>query len=59
VAAFLSGELKFPAIADVVERVVSDGVEAGIGFGDTSIELAEVLHADGWARDRARAVIDG
>ena len=57
VAAFLSGDLAFPAIAEVVERVVNDGAGAGIGFGDSGIELPDVLHADAWSRDRATAVI--
>jgi 1-deoxy-D-xylulose-5-phosphate reductoisomerase len=57
VAAFLSGDVGFLAIADVVSRVVDDGARADIGYGDAKIELGDVLRADAWARDRAKAVI--
>ena len=59
VGAFLSGDLGFLAIADVVARVVDDGGKADIGFARTDLELGDVLHADAWARDRARAIVSG
>ncbi len=50
VDAFLAGQLAFTAIVDIVAQVVSehDGRAGG------TAQLADVLAADGWARDRAR-----
>ncbi|MGH2758068.1 MAG: 1-deoxy-D-xylulose-5-phosphate reductoisomerase [Actinomycetota bacterium] len=59
VAAFLSGDLGFLAIADVVARVVGDGAKAELGYGAADVELGEVLRADAWARERTRAVVSG
>jgi 1-deoxy-D-xylulose-5-phosphate reductoisomerase len=49
VEAFLSGRLRFGRIIDTVAQVVSERSDSG---GDT-VTLADVLAADGWARDRA------
>jgi 1-deoxy-D-xylulose-5-phosphate reductoisomerase len=57
VAAFLDGRLSFLGIDELVERVVSDGASADLGYGDTDLELGDVLRADGWARERARTVV--
>lgn len=59
VGAFLAGDLGFLGIADTVARVVEAGAAADIGFGGTDLELADVLGADAWARERAQAVISG
>lgn len=59
VGAFLAGDLGFLAIADVVERVVDDGASAELGYGNDGIELADVLRADAWARQRTRSVVSG
>jgi len=50
VDAFLAGRLAFTGIVDIVAQVVS---EHDGRAGDTA-QLADVLAADGWARDRAR-----
>jgi len=57
VAAFLHGDLGFLTIADVVARVLDEGAQADLGYGNTGIELEEVLHADAWARERTRAIV--
>jgi 1-deoxy-D-xylulose-5-phosphate reductoisomerase len=50
VAAFMSGKIAFAGIVDTVAQVVSEHhSEAG-----KSVHLADVLHADAWARERAR-----
>ncbi len=59
VAAFLAGEIGFLQIADVVERVVSAGAGEELAYGQGGIELADVLHADGWARERTKTVLSG
>jgi 1-deoxy-D-xylulose-5-phosphate reductoisomerase len=59
VAAFLSGDLRFLGIADVVARVVDEGAGARIGYGEAGIEVDDVLRADAWARDRARSAVSG
>ena len=59
VAAFLAGDLGFLAIADVVERVLDAGASAEVGYGDNGIELADVFHADAWARERTKSVVSG
>jgi 1-deoxy-D-xylulose 5-phosphate reductoisomerase len=50
VAAFLAGQIPFAGIVDTVAQVVSEHHNPP---GD-AVELADVLAADGWARDRAR-----
>jgi len=50
VASFLAGQIPFAGIVDTVARVVSEHQYAAGG----AVELADVLEADGWARDRAR-----
>ena len=50
VAAFLAGQIPFAGIVDTVAQVVSEHHDDA---GDTA-QLADVLAADGWARDRAR-----
>lgn len=57
VEAFLADDLAFPKIADVVERVLTEGENAGVGFGSDDIELGDVLAADAWARQRAKALV--
>jgi 1-deoxy-D-xylulose-5-phosphate reductoisomerase len=57
VAAFLAGDLSFLGIGDVVARVLDEGAKAGLGYGDNGIELADVLRADAWGRERAKAVV--
>ncbi|HYZ91412.1 MAG TPA: 1-deoxy-D-xylulose-5-phosphate reductoisomerase [Actinomycetota bacterium] len=59
VASFLSGGLRFPRIAEVVARVVDDGSGGELGYGEASIELADVLRADAWARERAKSIVAG
>jgi 1-deoxy-D-xylulose-5-phosphate reductoisomerase len=49
VEAFLSGRLRFGRIIDTVAQVVSERSYSG---GD-AVTLADVLAADGWARERA------
>jgi 1-deoxy-D-xylulose-5-phosphate reductoisomerase len=49
VEAFLSGRLRFGRIIDTVAQVVSERSDSG---GD-ALTLADVLAADGWARERA------
>ena len=50
VEAFLAGRLAFTGIVDIVAQVVSehDGRAGG------TVQLADVLAVDGWARERAR-----
>ncbi len=50
VAAFLAGQVPFAGIVDTVAQVVSEHHDSG---GET-VQLSDVLAADGWARDRAR-----
>jgi 1-deoxy-D-xylulose-5-phosphate reductoisomerase len=50
VAAFLAGQIPFAGIVDTVTQVVSEHHNPPGG----AVELADVLAADGWARDRAR-----
>ena len=50
VDAFLAGQIPFAGIVDTVAQVVSEHHD-GAGAAMT---LADVLSADGWARDRAR-----
>ena len=48
VSAFLSGQIPFAGIVDTVAQVVSEH-DPG-----RAVQLADVLAADSWARDRAR-----
>jgi 1-deoxy-D-xylulose-5-phosphate reductoisomerase len=50
VAAFLAGRVPFAGIVDTVAQVVSEHDGSGRG----AMNLADVLAADSWARDRAR-----
>jgi 1-deoxy-D-xylulose-5-phosphate reductoisomerase len=50
VDAFLAGRLAFPGIVDIVAQVVSEHD----GRSEGTVQLADVLAADGWARERAR-----
>jgi 1-deoxy-D-xylulose-5-phosphate reductoisomerase len=50
VGAFLAGQLPFPGIVDIVAQVVSEHD----GRAGSTAQLADVLAADQWARDRAR-----
>jgi len=55
VEAFLAGKLAFAGIVDIVAQVVSDhGARAG-----ETVELADVLAADQWARARASELTAG
>jgi len=50
VAAFLAGQIPFAGIVDTVAQVVSEHHDSA----GAAVTLADVLAADGWARDRAR-----
>ncbi len=50
VAAFLAGQIPFAGIVDTVAQVVSEQQDPA----GRTVELADVLAADSWARDRAR-----
>jgi 1-deoxy-D-xylulose-5-phosphate reductoisomerase len=50
VAAFLAGQIPFAGIVDTVAQVVSEHHNPA----GRDVQLADVLGADGWARDRAR-----
>jgi 1-deoxy-D-xylulose-5-phosphate reductoisomerase len=50
VGAFLAGSIPFAGIVDTVAQVVSEHQDPAGG----SVELADVLAADAWARGRAR-----
>jgi 1-deoxy-D-xylulose-5-phosphate reductoisomerase len=50
VSAFMAGRIPFTGIVDTVAQVVSEQGGAGRDIG----EIADVLAADRWARDRAR-----
>ncbi|MFH9355090.1 1-deoxy-D-xylulose-5-phosphate reductoisomerase [Kitasatospora sp. NPDC017646] len=61
VEAFLKGRLAFTGIVDTVAKVVAehgqhDGRAAGSG---TSLTVEDVLHAEDWARARARELASG
>jgi 1-deoxy-D-xylulose-5-phosphate reductoisomerase len=55
VAAFLAGELRFPDISAVNERVLDDHLAARRGRPVASLE--DILAADAWARRRAREAL--
>jgi 1-deoxy-D-xylulose-5-phosphate reductoisomerase len=59
VGAFLGGRIPFAGIVDTVAQVVSEHHDAGSpGVGSrgvgSAVQLADILAADSWARDRAR-----
>jgi 1-deoxy-D-xylulose-5-phosphate reductoisomerase len=54
VAAFLAGRLSFPAILQVVARTLDEAPDLGV---PTSVD--DVLAAERWAREHARAAIAG
>ncbi|WP_104820824.1 1-deoxy-D-xylulose-5-phosphate reductoisomerase [Kitasatospora sp. MMS16-BH015] len=56
VDAFLKGRLAFTAIVDTVAKVVA---EHGAPASGTSLTVEDVLHAEGWARARARQLAAG
>ncbi|MER5640954.1 1-deoxy-D-xylulose-5-phosphate reductoisomerase [Kitasatospora sp. NPDC002227] len=56
VDAFLKGHLAFTAIVDTVAKVVA---EHGTPASGTSLTVEDVLHAEGWARARARQLAAG
>jgi 1-deoxy-D-xylulose 5-phosphate reductoisomerase len=58
VAAFLAGNVPFPAIVDTVARVVSEHT-SGSGSSSGGLSLDDVLAADEWARVRARELTSG
>jgi 1-deoxy-D-xylulose-5-phosphate reductoisomerase len=54
VGAFLAGRLSFPAILQVVARTLDEAPDLGV---PTSVD--DVLAAERWAREHARAAIAG
>jgi 1-deoxy-D-xylulose-5-phosphate reductoisomerase len=52
VAEFLAGRIPFAGIVDTVAQVVSDHHDRAGG----AVEIADVLAADAWARERARGL---
>jgi 1-deoxy-D-xylulose-5-phosphate reductoisomerase len=52
VAAFLAGRLPFPGIAEVVARVLEEH------HPTASLDLAAVLEAERWSRERARTLVE-
>ncbi|MFJ3794310.1 1-deoxy-D-xylulose-5-phosphate reductoisomerase [Kitasatospora sp. NPDC090091] len=56
VEAFLKGRLAFTGIVDTVAKVVA---EHGAPAGGTSLTVEDVLHAEDWARARARELAAG
>ena len=50
VGAFLAGQIPFAGIVDTVAQVVSERSDPA----GNAVQLADVLAADSWARDRAR-----
>ncbi|MGL5857758.1 MAG: 1-deoxy-D-xylulose-5-phosphate reductoisomerase [Angustibacter sp.] len=53
-AAFHDRRLRFTGIVDTVARVVGEHVAPS-----ALLQVSDVLDADRWARDRARAILDG
>lgn len=52
--AFLDGVIRFPAIVRTIERVLA----AGDGWSAPPATVEDVLSADGWARERARMLVE-
>jgi 1-deoxy-D-xylulose-5-phosphate reductoisomerase len=67
VTAFLSGQISFTTIVEIIERVLDEHLDGGAGVGSpgsnfidgNNVTLADVLAADGWARERARMMVSG
>lgn len=64
VAAFLGGRLGFPGIVDTVARVLDEHLGATDVSGSAyrrgnQLEVADVLHADDWARGRVEQLLGG
>lgn len=64
VEAFLNGRLAFTGIVDTVAKVVAehgqyDGGRGGGPAAGTSLTVEDVLHAEDWARARARELAAG
>jgi 1-deoxy-D-xylulose-5-phosphate reductoisomerase len=55
VAAFQAGALPFLAIVDTVAAVVEEATVLDFIVGN-SVQVADVLSAEAWARDRARVL---
>jgi 1-deoxy-D-xylulose-5-phosphate reductoisomerase len=56
VAAFMDGRLPFIGIVDTIEKILAESQLGGLG---NPLTLADVLHAETSARERARASIEG
>lgn len=52
VAAFLAGELPFPGIAELIERVLAAHDPVGVD------DVGTVIEADSWARDLAQRILE-
>jgi 1-deoxy-D-xylulose-5-phosphate reductoisomerase len=60
VEAFLKGRLAFTGIVDTVAKVVAEhGQRDGGPAAGTSLTVEDVLHAEDWARARARELAAG
>ncbi|MFE6053906.1 1-deoxy-D-xylulose-5-phosphate reductoisomerase [Kitasatospora sp. NPDC056446] len=60
VEAFLKGRLAFTGIVDTVAKVVAEhGQRGGSAASGTSLTVEDVLHAEDWARARARELAAG
>ncbi|MFF2548514.1 1-deoxy-D-xylulose-5-phosphate reductoisomerase [Kitasatospora sp. NPDC058063] len=60
VEAFLKGRLAFTGIVDTVAKVVAEhGQRDGAAAPGTSLTVEDVLHAEDWARARARELAAG
>ncbi|GAA3006728.1 1-deoxy-D-xylulose-5-phosphate reductoisomerase [Streptomyces lactacystinicus] len=60
VEAFLKGRLAFTGIVDTVAKVVAEhGQRDGAAAAGTSLTVEDVLHAEDWARARARELAAG
>ncbi|MGV9269246.1 1-deoxy-D-xylulose-5-phosphate reductoisomerase [Kitasatospora sp. NPDC003701] len=61
VEAFLKGRLAFTGIVDTVAKVVAEHgqYDSGRGAAGTSLTVEDVLHAEDWARARARELAAG
>ncbi|MFN2626876.1 MAG: 1-deoxy-D-xylulose-5-phosphate reductoisomerase [Mycobacteriales bacterium] len=59
VAAFLAGRLRFPEIVDTVAQVVGEHLPdaRAAARASGSLTVTDVLMAEAWARDRARALL--
>jgi 1-deoxy-D-xylulose-5-phosphate reductoisomerase len=55
VEAFLAGELPFTGIVDTIAKVLDEHLTDGSFVDGNIVDLAGVLQADAWARERARA----